>query len=43
MRTDFGSTLFYVPLTSEEGLENQRIAIQKHARIKCNESAKKEI
>ena len=35
--------MFYIPLTSKEGLENQRIVIQKHARIQCNESAKEEI
>ena len=32
--------MFYIPLTSKEGLENQRIVIQKHARIQCNESAR---
>ena len=35
--------MFYIPLTSKEGLENQRIAVQKYARIQCNESAKEEI
>ena len=34
--------LINVPLTSKVGVENQRMVINKHARIQCNESAKKQ-